>query len=535
LSASPPGDRANQLARSAVLLVGLSGAGLVLTIAWNLSVAALFGTSAELDAFWVALAVPRIVADSFHSGILTLLFIAIFAARGDVSETPERWRMASAVLNIVLVVTAVVMVVLAFASSPLVAIMAPGLDVEGAARASGMVRLLSLMLLPTALTGAVAGILNAHQDFFYFGVIRLVGLALQIVALHLLSVRAGADALVASTLLGSYGALVVTLLWRRRIPFRYSPILEFRGPQARTILTMLGALAAIATLTRLNQVSARYFASLLGAGNVSLLEFAWRFDVPVSHIVGMSVALPTFAMMAFHPPEQREAELRPTLAISLRLVALLVIPALGFMLVLRGPLPLLWFGHGAFSAESAAMVSSLLPILVVIFLCNAFATIMVFALVAIRHVRAVLGILVVEAVANVVLNLALAAPFGLHGVLLAMALAEIGTNVWLWSIVFRRVGAGALASALAPGWKTLVANAGAIGLLQLAVAPLSGWLAHDHGIRLALKVIALGIGYLGVYAAICHRLHLIELRTDRGFPRVRLNPREWRVVSVGSE
>src|SRR4029078_4097860 len=85
-SLTQPMDRANQIARSATLLAGLSGAALFLTILWQLSLASIFGPPSALAAFWIALAAPRAVADSFHYGILTFLFIAIFSFPDDAAD-----------------------------------------------------------------------------------------------------------------------------------------------------------------------------------------------------------------------------------------------------------------------------------------------------------------------------------------------------------------------------------------------------------------------------------------------------------------
>ena len=137
--------RVVRMARSALLVAGLSAVTLALTLAWQMSIAQAFGASGRLDAFWIALSIPRAIADSFHLGLLTLLFVLVFH-RDASSDAAERWRQASAVLNVTLVVTAIAIVALAISADPLVRFMAPGLSPGHHALAASMLRRLTLML-----------------------------------------------------------------------------------------------------------------------------------------------------------------------------------------------------------------------------------------------------------------------------------------------------------------------------------------------------------------------------------------------------
>ena len=64
--------------KSAIQLAILSTASLVLSLGFQVAVAALFGASSDHDAFWIALALPKAIVDSVHLGLLTIVFILIF-------------------------------------------------------------------------------------------------------------------------------------------------------------------------------------------------------------------------------------------------------------------------------------------------------------------------------------------------------------------------------------------------------------------------------------------------------------------------
>lgn len=516
------GVTADELARSAGVLGVSAAIALGLTILWHMSVAHLYGTAAELDAFWIALALPKAIADSFHLGILTLLFVLVFNLPELAGEEAQRCRVASTVLNLVLVLTLAGMAAMAVAAPALVDWMGPGLDEGLRQRAAAILRTLSLYLVPTALCGALAGSLHASRRFLPFALARALGLAVQIAVLHLLARRMGVGALVLATALGAVAMLLVLVPACRGGGFRYVPVFELRGALSLGVLKFMGSLACISVFDRVNQITDRFFASRLGPGSVAALEFGWRFEIPISHIVGFSVALPAFAIMALQASERRLPELRGTLVTSSRLLALLVVPMVGFLVVLREPLTWLWFRRGAFSDEAAATVASLIPFLAVVFLCKAFAPMVSFGFLSIHRSRLLLGVLVAEAAANVALNAALAPRFGLRGVAAATALATLGANGTLWVLLLRELGEASPGSVLAGLSRVAVAGALATALLLGAAWGGISAVLTGEGPWLALQVAGTGLAFGLVYLLVCRALGLVEFRRSGGLPALRL-------------
>src|SRR3990172_4342236 len=70
-----------------------------------------FGTSPELDAYWVAFRLPDLVFQLLAGATLASAFIPTFAGVAARRGEAEAWRLASSVLNLVLVATVVFAVV----------------------------------------------------------------------------------------------------------------------------------------------------------------------------------------------------------------------------------------------------------------------------------------------------------------------------------------------------------------------------------------------------------------------------------------
>jgi len=526
MSNSRPLGRANRIARSTAILASLGSLGLLLTVGWQLSLAHLFGTSGQLDAFWIGSAIPKAVADTIHLGILTLLFIAIFGQDPAGTDSQRSWRVASSVFNVVVVGTVILAVLLAIGAPLLVRVMGPGLGPEAQGLAIKLLRMLTLLLIPTALVGACAGVFNAHQKFFPFALSRVVGIATQIVVLFVLVRQVGIRAPVIALLLGALVMLSICCWTYRRSGFLYLRVIEFEGTQARAILGLFLALLAFTGLNQLNQMSDRFFASLLGPGNISILEFAWRFEIPVSQILSFSVALPAFAMMALETSEARRGDFRRIVIISVRLVALLVVPAIGFLVVLRRPLAVLWFERGAFSPESSLVVSSLIPLLGLIFLMKAFGSVMVFSLLSLRRYRELIVVLCLEVLFNTGLNLILVRYLDLLGVVLATAVAMAASSAWLWTRLIRATGGWSASSFIAQGWRTIAVSLLSIGFLQTAYEFFLAKTLSDGTTALILGVAALGFAYAITYLGLCVLFRLLEVRIGGGESTLRLSS-DW--------
>jgi putative peptidoglycan lipid II flippase len=350
----------------------------------------------------------------------------------------------------------------------------------------------------------------------------VLGLAVQIALLFALAGALGIDALTLALVVGPAAMVAACFPAFRATGFRWSPVLAFRGDEARAVLRMLVALVALGLLSRGNQIVDRWFASRLGEGAVSALEYGWRFEIPVSQILAFSVALPSFAMMALQAGANRLDEFRATVSASVRLTALLVAPVIVFLVVMREPLAVLWFQRGAFSPEAAATVASLIPWLGIMFVCLGLAPVMVFGMLMLERKALLIGILTAELIGNALLCVPLSAAFGVQGIALATTLAMVLSNVLLWTLFVRHMGGFSGAAIATRALRTAAVCAAAAAALVVAHRALF----HGFGIEGAWPILlgcaALGVPFLALYAGLCHAAGLVAFGFEGGRPRVRV-------------
>src|SRR6185436_4774923 len=128
--------------------------------------------SPDLDAYFVAFRIPDLIFQVLAGATLGSAFIPVFARLYRRDGEDRAWQLASTVLNLVTVATAV-LCLLGFILAPwLVPLTAPGLGedigrhTELTNEAVTLTRIMLLSPLLFAMSGMVTGILNARQRFF---------------------------------------------------------------------------------------------------------------------------------------------------------------------------------------------------------------------------------------------------------------------------------------------------------------------------------------------------------------------------------
>jgi putative peptidoglycan lipid II flippase len=119
----------------------LNGASKLLAIGKTMMVAALFGASASLDAFWVAYSLPLLLP-SLLTTVVTVAFVPRFMANLEGREGPETWAGANTFFTVVVGVSLIASAAMFVFADALVGALAPGLAAEARTEAVSLSRLL---------------------------------------------------------------------------------------------------------------------------------------------------------------------------------------------------------------------------------------------------------------------------------------------------------------------------------------------------------------------------------------------------------
>jgi putative peptidoglycan lipid II flippase len=432
-------------------------------------VARAFGTSAEMDAYTLAISVPESLQYLLLLATLGILFTPFFIDLRVRLGDEAAWSMALSALALVALMVMAILPVLWVMMPSLVGLLAPGFDATTRALAVEF----SILLLPGlfyyATAGLLMGICYAHHDLrtVALSTILLAGLNLAVFFVFVSALGLGVRGLVIGRLL-ALGIMQVFLLGRtlrlkRDVRVRF----QLAHPEVVRILAQMPPYVFGALSGQVALAVNRAFVSTLGEGGVAAWGYGQRLaDIPIA-VIGAAFGatfLPDFG--AALSANEREGAARNWNRALLR-VALTLTPAAALIVVLREPLIALLFQRGAFDAESTRLSGLVLAGLALGLPLRAMGGLVVRGMPALK-VRALPLILsVISTGANIVLAFWWVGPLGLFGIALAATMGDalfalIGIAVfWRWLgdrqagaslISFAKIVAASLAGALASAW-----------------------------------------------------------------------------------
>jgi len=491
-----------QIAQAAGLVMALFVVSRVLGLLREMIISYQFGTGGDLDAYLAAFRLPDILFQIVAGGALASAFIPTFTTLLARQDDKGAWRLASAIINLVLILTSSFAILAALLAPWLVSsIIAPGFDAQRQALTVDLMRVMLITPVVFGVSGVFMGILNAQQHFLLPALApMLYNLGIILGALFL-APSMGVGGLAVGVVGGALGHLLIQIPGLVRYGLRYTPTLGLQLASVREVgrlmLPRVVGLAAVQVNFLVNTV----LASGLVPGSLTAINFAWLLMLLPQGVFAQSVATAAFPTFSTQAAKGQIAEMRSTLAATLRAILYLALPAAVGLAVLRKPLVQLIFQRGAFTATSTEMVAWALAFFALGLPAHAVVEIVVRAFYALHDTKTPVMIGIGAMVLNVILSLTFIAVFRAldwmpHGGLaLSNSLAATTEMAVLLGIIRQRVGGLEGRRMLAS-----LARIGLASLLMGAVAGALAWLLKDLAVWLVAGA-AIGIGLVEYVAA----------------------------------
>lgn len=521
-----------RFARSAGLIGLATMASRVLGVAREMVLSAFFGAGIEMDAFNVAFRVPNLLRDLFAEGAMTAAFVPTFTRTLTERGREAAWRLGNLVINALVVVTGGLVLLGMIFAYPITHAIAPGFaDVPGKLElTTRLTRIMLPFLTTVAAAVAMMGMLNSLRRFFIpalspamFNVATIL-CAFAVIPIML---QLGLPAIVAiaiGTLLGGVGQIALQWPVLRNEGFRYRPVLDFRDPDLREVLRLMGPGTLGLAAVQINVFVNTYLATSEEPGAVSWLNYAFRLMYLPIGLFGVSIATAALPEIARRANANDFRGMRETISSALRMMLMLNVPATVGLIALAHPIVALLLERGKFTPHDTIATAAALMFYAPGLLGYSAVKIASPSFYSLRDSRTPVTVGVVSVLTNLVLNLVLVRVMGYRGLALGTALAAMvnaGTLMWL---LRRRLG-GIEGGRIAIAFSKIGAASVAMGVAaHVAAAWLAARLPHGSSLwRAAALAVAIGIG-VAVLVAAARLLRIAEF--DEAFGRVlrRLRP-----------
>jgi len=318
-----------------------------------------FGAGTVMDAFLVAFKIPNFLRRLFAEGAFSQSFVPViseYKVRRSPREVRELVAGVSGTLGGVVLAVSLLGVL---AAPAIILLFAPGFTQQAGkyALAVEMLRWTFPYLFFISLTALFGGVLNSYGRFAVPAFTQVVMNLVMI--LFAVAIATHTDNPGVTLAIGVFVAGLAQVLFQLPSVARLGLLAWPRWQPAAEGVRRIGKLMLPGILgSSMAQVSLlldTLIASFLVTGSIAWLYYADRLMEFALGVFSIALATVTLPRLSAQHAAGDAARFSATIDWSLRLVAVVVIPAAVGLLVLAGPITATIFGYGAFSAQDVRM------------------------------------------------------------------------------------------------------------------------------------------------------------------------------------
>lgn len=481
-----------------------------------------FGASAELDAYYAAFRIPDLVFQLVAAGAIGSALIPVLAGLLTEGHAARAWRVASTVLNLVLVTLLALSLVLFVLAPSIVPLLVPGFDEATTAMTIELTRF--MLIAPVFLaTGAIVSAILQTEDRFGAAALAPVAYNLSIIlGALLLGSSMGVFGAAAGVVVGAVAHLAVQLPALRR-RFTYTPRADTHDPAARQAFWLMLPRAIGLGANQITFLVNTALASTVAVGAVVTYTVAFSvLQIPLG-VIGLPLGIILLPSLSRTLARGDEGQFGAMVVGSLRLLlwVMLFVAAVG--IVARQEVVDLLFGWG-FDATALAATAGALGVFLLGLPANALNVILARAFYSGKDTVTPVAVAILSVGVNVAISLATVTQLGIAGLALGIAVGAWFEAVTLMVLLRRRHPGIAAGPIVVGGAVSLV---GALLSAAAATAVLSLQLGADglpRTLAVLVSLTAAGAVGLGVYLLYSRLVRSPELPRTIGLLRSAVRP-----------
>ncbi len=334
-------------------LLSLASANLLIRVMGMLNqivVTARFGQGASMDAYFVAAALPTLLAQLLASA-LEASVIPVYARVRTKDGRVAASRLFSTLLNILFITMVVVTIFMLVFRQQMVFFSAPSLKASSQELALGLTPYIFPVLIFMVLNSFMECLLNTEGQF---GWPAYAGMLVPLTTASFVLVGGKTEGVVMlclGTLVGQFAQLAVIIVRAHRAHIVYKPIIDWRNPELRAILLVAWPVLFSALISQASPLVDQMFASSLSTGSIAVLNNALKLiSVPVG-VIFSSVGRAALPYLASQAAMKDMKSFKATLRLYLWAVTIGTLALTAFLILLAHPIVEILFQHGAFSEE----------------------------------------------------------------------------------------------------------------------------------------------------------------------------------------
>jgi putative peptidoglycan lipid II flippase len=391
-----------------------------------------FGISPDVSAYYAAFRLPDLLFALLVSGAFAVAFIPVLAAKLEKDQQEDAWRVASTLLNLLVIGTVAGGALIIIFAGPLVSILTPGFDQHTHDVTVHLTRIMAVTPVLFAISTVLGSIQQAFNRFLIFslaGVLYNVGIIVGIVAFapHL-----GVYGVAWGVVLGVISQALLQWLGLYGLGFKYRPVINLKLDGVVTTLKLMVPRGIDQGLDQINYTVETIIGSTVSASAIAQFSLANDLkNVPLV-LIGTSISTAVFPRLAARAAAGAHERLTETYVSTARVILFLAIPSALFAFVTRGYIVRLLIGFG--NQDTANTLGAFAGTIVFTSLFMLVSR-MFFAM---QDTKTPLFLSLLCIPSNVLLSIILAHSYGVVGLALAASIVAVLETITLAAILHRR-------------------------------------------------------------------------------------------------
>lgn len=490
----------------------------------------------QLDAYWVAFRIPELVFQLLVIGAMSAAFIPVYSRYREKNEI-EANRMASAMMNLVLIIFLFLSVLIYFFAEQLNgSITSANFSIKQIHLAASLTRVMLLAQLFFAASNFMTGVIQAHQRFLVPALSPLAYNLGIIIGIVFLTPWFGIYGPAIGVVIGAFLHLVIQFPLAFNLGFRPTKSLDWRQPGIKEMIRLIPPRALAISADQLELFASVFFTTALPVGSLTILNLSQRLMNAPTRIFSVPIGQASLPFLSRDAAREHIDEFRETLTRTLNQVLFLAFPASAILLVLRVPLVRLAYGSAAFPWSATLITGRLVAVFALAIFAYGGIHVLARAFYALHDTKTPFFI----ALGSVFISISLMAisawmtPLGVLGIGIALCLSTISQFSWLFAVMHFKHHAINFPLLLQSQTKILPASL-MMGLFLWGPMRILDTWVFDTTRTMPLIGLTVVVSLIGgiVYLGIARLMHVPELAAFSGLFR---KLEKWRsVLSASNE
>ena len=387
--------------------------------------AALFGQGAAASAFTFASQIPNLLSNLFAQAALSAAFVPVFTDLLEHDRKRDAARLASSLLWI-LVLFLGVLTLLGIVLAGVILPLFSGPNFDGHL-AGLLTQIMFPVILALGVSGLLVGVLQSYDRFSLAAFVPIVwnGVIILITVVLRNQFRHGVEAYAVAWLVATVVQLgmVVYAIWR--IDFHFSFHVDFHDPLVREVFVLMLPVTVGLGIANLDALINSVFGALVNAGGPRAIQNAFLIYMLPQGIFSVAITTVLFPTLSRQAARRDARAMRHSLAGGMRQINLLLIPAAAGILMLAVPIVQLLFQRARYSHADTLECALALRWFAVSLPFSGTNLLLTRTFFALKRPWIPARYAAVNMVVDVILSVLLYKPFGVAGLVIGTAAANV--------------------------------------------------------------------------------------------------------------